>query len=64
MLQQNQMVYYTSGPLIHEATFLSYEGENCLLSTPLGEVKIRRARVFTAEEASAQGLLSKLKVAG
>ena len=64
MLQQNQMVYYTSGPLIHEATFLSYEGENCLLSTPLGEVKIRKARVFTAEEASAQGLLSKLKVAG
>jgi len=64
MLQQNQMVYYTSGPLIHEAHFIRYEGENCLLSTPLGEVKIRKARVFTAEEAAEQGLLRKLKVAG
>lgn len=64
MLQQNQMVYYTSGPLIHEAHFIRYEGENCLLSTPLGEVKIRKPRVFTAEEAAEQGLLRKLKVAG
>jgi len=61
MLQQNQSVYYTSGPLIHEATFLRYEGDNCLLSTTLGELKIRKARVFTVEEASEQGLLTKLK---
>ncbi len=62
MLTQNQTVYYTSGPLIHEATFLRYEGPNCVLSTPLGELTIRKARVFTRDEAAKQGLLTKLKV--
>lgn len=62
MLTQNQTVYYTSGPLIHEATFLRYEGSNCILSTTLGELTIRRARVFTKDEAAEQGLLTKLKV--
>ena len=62
MLTPNQTVYYTSGPLIHEATFLRYEGSNCILSTTLGELTIRRARVFTKDEAAEQGLLTKLKV--
>ena len=62
MLIQNQTVYYTSGPLIHEATFLRYEGPNCILSTPLGDLKIRQSRVFTKDEAAKQGLVTKLKV--
>ena len=62
MLTPNQTVYYTSGPLIHEATFLRYEGSNCILSTTLGELTICKARVFTKDEAAEQGLLTKLKV--
>ena len=57
MLETNQTVYYTSGPFIQEASFLSYDGDCCVLQTTLGELKIRKSRVFTAEEANAQGLL-------
>lgn len=59
MLTPNQTVYYTSGPLVQEATFIGYDGTNCILSTPLGELKIRKSRVFTAEEADQHGLLNK-----
>ena len=51
MLTPNQIVYYTSGPLVQEATFIGYDGSSCILHTPLGELKIRKSRVFTAEEA-------------
>lgn len=57
MLQTNQTVYYTSGPFIQEAKFLSYNGECCLLQTPMGKLKIRKGRVFTAAEATELGLL-------
>ncbi len=57
MLQSQQTVYYTSGPFVQEATFLSYEGNNCLLQTPMGTLKIRKGRVFTAQEATEHGLL-------
>ena len=57
MLQTNQTVYYTSGPFVQEARFLSYDGDCCVLQTPMGELKIRMSRVFTAEEAEKQGLL-------
>ena len=60
MLTPNQIVYYTSGPLVQEATFIGYDGSSCILHTPLGEVKIRKSRVFTAEEADQQGLLNRV----
>ena len=55
MLETNQTVYYTSGPFVQEAKFLSYDRDCCVLETNLGTVKIRKSRVFTAAEA--QGLL-------
>ena len=60
MLTPNQTVYYTSGPLVQKATFMAYDGSICILATPLGEVKIRRSRVFTVEEADRQGLLNRV----
>ncbi|MBR2797182.1 MAG: hypothetical protein IKF98_05195 [Clostridia bacterium] len=60
MLTPNQTVYYTSGPLVQEATFVAYDGSSCILRTPLGELKIRKSRVFTAEEANQQGLLNRV----
>ena len=51
MFEQNQTVYFKTGSILEEAIFIRYEGENCLLSTTLGEVKIRKARVFTVDEA-------------
>lgn len=57
MLQTNQTVYYTSGPFVQEARFIAYEGPVCILQTKLGPLKIRKGRVFTAEEAKEQGLL-------
>jgi hypothetical protein len=60
MLTANQTVYYTSGPLVQEATFIGYDGSSCILRTPLGELKIRKSRVFTAEEAGQHGLLSRV----
>lgn len=58
MLSENQVVYYTSGPFIQEARFLAYDGPNCVLQTKLGTLKIRKGRVFTAEEATEKGLLN------
>jgi len=60
MLTPNQTVYYTSGHLVQEATFVAYDGSSCILRTPLGELKIRKSRVFTAEEANQQGLLNRV----
>ena len=57
MLQNNQTVYFTSGPLVQEATFDHYEGAICVLRSALGIVKVRKGRVFTAQEASEKGLL-------
>ena len=57
MLQTNQTVYFTSGPLVQEATFDHYEGNVCVLQSTNGVVKIRKGRVFTAQEASEKGLL-------
>ena len=57
MLQTNQTVFYTSGPFVQEAKFLSYDGDCCVLETPLGTLKIRKGRVFTAAEATERGLL-------
>ena len=61
MLQPNQIVYYTSSLLGQEATFRRYDGSYCILKTPMGELKIRQSRVFTAQEADEQGLLSRVK---
>ena len=58
MLQTNQTVYYTSGPFVQEARFLTYDRDCCVLQTPLGTLKIRKGRVFTAEEATERGLLN------
>ena len=41
MLQPNQTVYYTSSLLVQEATFLRYDGDFCILSTPFGDLKNR-----------------------
>ena len=68
MLEANQTVYYTSGPYVQEATFIRYESSGyseqgsvnadcCILRTPLGDLKIRKGRVFTVAEAMEQGLL-------
>ena len=71
MLEANQTVYYTSGPYVQEATFIGYttsqQGSSdcsgqvrrdcCILRTPLGDLKIRKGRVFTVAEAMEQGLL-------
>ena len=51
MLQPNETVYYTSSLLVQEATFIRYDGPNCVLQTPMGQLRIRKDRVFTAEEA-------------
>ncbi len=59
MLTPNQTVYYTSGPLVQKAVFIGYDGSSCILRTTLGELKIRKSRVFTAEEADQQGLLNR-----
>ena len=64
MLQSNQTVYYTSSLLVQEATFLRYDGDFCILSTPFGDLKTRRSRVFTVEEAAEKGLLDRVVVAG
>ena len=61
MLKPNQTVYYTSSLLVQEATFLAYDGDICILSTPMGTLRIRSSRVFTAQEAEEKGLLSRLK---
>lgn len=52
MLQPNQTVYFTTGPILEEATVLSCDGDHCILQMPLGPLKIRNARVFTVEEAA------------
>ena len=65
MLEANQTVYYTSGPYVQEATFIGYttsqqgivNADCCILRTPLGDLKIRKGRVFTVAEAMEQGLL-------
>lgn len=57
MLHLNQTVYFTTGPLVQKATFIRYEGKNCVLQTALGELILRPGRVFTAEEATEKGLL-------
>ena len=57
MLDPNQTFYYTSGPFVQEAKFLSYSDSFCLLQTPLGTLKIRKGHVFTAAEATEWGLL-------
>ena len=59
MLQPNQTVYFTSGPLVQEATFVRYEDKICVLRTALGELRLRRERVFTQAEADETGLLNK-----
>jgi len=59
MLHPNQTVYYTSGPFVQEATFISHDGPNCVLQTKLGTLKIRKGRVFTVQEANEQGLLNR-----
>ena len=64
MLQPNQPVYYTSSLLVQEATFLRYDGDFCILSTPFGDLKIRRSRILTIEEAAEKGLLDRVVVAG
>ena len=61
MLTPNQTVYYTSSLLVQEATFIRYEGDFCILSTPMGNLKIRKSRVFTKDEAAEQGLLDRVK---
>lgn len=58
MLQTNQTVYFTSGPLVQEAIFDHYEGINCVLRTAFGLLTIRKGRVFTAQEADEKGLLA------
>ena len=57
MITPNSTVYYTSGPFVQEAKFLSYSGDCCVLQTPMGELKIRKGRVFTAAEATERRLL-------
>lgn len=57
MLQTNQPVYFTCGPLVQEAVFDHYDGKNCVLRTTLGLLTLRAARVFTADEADEKGLL-------
>ena len=64
MLQPNQTVYYTSSLLVQEAVFLRYDGPYSILSTPFGELKIRRSRIFTVEEATEKSLLDRVVVAG
>ena len=61
MLQPNQTVYYTSSLLVQEAVFLAYDGDLCILKTPMGNLRIKRSRVFTRDEAAEQGLLSRVK---
>ena len=61
MLKPNQKVYYTSSLLVQEAVFLGYDGEICILKTPMGTLRIRQSRVFTAQEAEEKGLLGRLK---
>ena len=61
MLQPNQTVYYTSSLLVQEATFLGYEGDICILSTPTGNLKIRKSRVFTKDVAAERDLLERVK---
>ena len=63
MLQPNQTVYFTSGPLVQEASIVRYDGKNCVLRTSLGMLTVRSGRVFTREEASEQGLLKKISEA-
>ena len=62
MLTPNETVYYTSSMLVQEATFIRYDGPFCILSTTMGELKIRQSRVFTAGEAAEHGLLEKVVV--
>lgn len=57
MLQENQVVYFTSGPVVQEATFVRYENKKCVIRTPLGLLKQRPGRVFSTEEAQEKGLL-------
>lgn len=59
MLQSNQTVYFTTGPLVQKATFDHYDGQNCVLRTSLGLLTLRRARVFTQEEADEMGLIDR-----
>ena len=61
MLQPNQTFYYTSSLLVQEATFLGYEEDICILSTPMGNLKIRKSLVFTKDEAAERGLLERVK---
>ena len=63
-IQPNQTVYYTSSLLVQEATFLRYDGDFCILSTPFGDLKIRRSRILTIEEAAEKGLLDRVVDAG
>ena len=64
MLQPNQTVYYTSSLLVQETTFLRYDGEICVLSTPFGVLRIRSSRVYTVEDANEKGLLDRMVVVG
>jgi len=59
MLQANQVVYYTSGPVVQEAVFDHYAGKSCVLRTSFGMLRQRQERVYTAEEAAEKGLLNK-----
>ena len=58
MITPNSTVYYTSGPFVQEAMFLAYDRDCCVLQAPMGGLKIRKGRVFTAEEATELGLLN------
>lgn len=57
MLQPNQIVYYTSGPVVQEAIFDHYSGKSCVLRTSFGLLTQRAGRVFTETEAREKGLL-------
>lgn len=59
MLQANQAVYFTTGPLVQEAVFIRYENKICVLRTAFGLLKLRPGRVFTQAEADEKGLLIK-----
>lgn len=58
MLQANQVVYYTSGPVVQEAVFDHYAGKSCVLRAAMGMLTIRPGRVYTVEEATEKGLLN------
>ena len=58
MFTPNSTVYYTSGPAVQEAKFISYCEDTCVLETSMGTLRIRKGRVFTVEEAREKGLLN------